>query len=118
MSTGEIRVGDWVQVWGQVKRVDQPGVHPEDVSVEFFSHNEQWNGHVRRDRVTKVEVVPPFVERCSSLHPYSALTPTGRIEAYVRCEMHEGHTGQHVMADLGRIEPILWETGVGYFEDA
>jgi molybdenum cofactor biosynthesis enzyme MoaA len=80
------QAGDWVQVWGQVRRGE---THPEDVLVEFFSHSEQWAGHVRTDRVVWTPgEAPDFVYQCTRLH----LTAN---DALRRCIKHDGHGGKH-----------------------
>lgn len=102
-----IQPGDWVQVWGQVKN---ERTHPEDVLVEFFSHSEQWSGHVRKDRVVKAET-PDFVYRCT------AMTETHDKAAYIRCDRHDGHGGLHQSG--GGLNMLDWaETSTkGYFEE-
>lgn len=82
--TYEARPGDWVLCWGQV--LDKRS-HPEDAVVEFFSHNEQWSGDVRRDRIEQADV-PDFAVQC--LH----LTEDKRNKFY-RCELPDGHAGDH-----------------------
>lgn len=72
-------------VWGQV--VDAP-THPEDAAVEFFSHGEQWRGHVRLDRIEEADV-PEFAIQCPSLLE----TKPNR---YARCQEHVRHGGDHV----------------------
>lgn len=100
--------GDWVQVWAQVSKVNEPGVHPEDVLVEFFSHSEQWQGHVRLDRVIETDKVPDFAGTCTHMHN----TNKG---AYRRCVKHDRHGGNH--RDNKDVE---WDSRftVGYFEES
>lgn len=80
----EIQPGDWVQVWGQVQPID---CHPEDVVVEFFSHSDQYQASVRRDRVEAPAEPPPFLTLCTSLY--------GTLSGYLwRCALREH--GPHV----------------------
>lgn len=83
--------GDWVQVWGQVAEIDAPGVHPEDVLVEFFSHSEQYRCHVRKDRVEAASELPAFVTACTALFLFAG----GRNGLFVRCALHAQHGGKH-----------------------
>lgn len=94
------KVGEWVRVWGQV--VDG-NTHPEDALVEFFSHNEQWRGHVRVDRVEEGGR-PSFALPCPALY----LDKKGR---YIRCESHYGHGGFHSV--VGH----TWDHPDGWIED-
>lgn len=80
----KLRPGDWVRAWGQV--VERPA-HPDDVVVEFFSHNEQWAGHVRRERVESASV-PNFAEPCASLYE-------DRPGHLLRCSLHHNHAQAH-----------------------
>lgn len=90
------QVGEWVLVWGQVA----PGnTHPEDALVEFFSHNEQFRCHVRRDRI-EAGGVPAFAQICRSLYR----DKKGR---FIRCESpldhHAAHmNGSQIWNDLGQ----------------
>ena len=90
MSTSP-QEGDWVLAWGQVMGVDEKGIHPEDVVVEFFSHNTQWSGHIRKDRVRPSEVLPDFVTACTALFMYAG----GENGLFVRCALHDGHGVKH-----------------------
>lgn len=81
----KMRPGDWVLVRGQI--VDKPA-HPDDVVVEFFSHNEQWSGHVERDRVAPSEV-PDFAAPCASVYEDAP----GHL---LRCSLHHNHAQAHV----------------------
>lgn len=99
-ETSGPRVGEWVTVWGQVVASK---THPEDTCVEFFSHNEQWRGHVRLDRVERPGR-PTFALPCSALY----LDKKGR---YIRCESHDGHGGSHA------IEGHEWDRPDGWIED-
>lgn len=106
-----MKKGDWVQAWGQVRKIDEPGVHPEDVLVEFFSHNEQWAGHVRLDRVVEVDQdsLPGFIGTCTAMHE----TKSG---AYRRCVLHERH-GDYLHQDN---KGSRWDNSftVGHFEES
>lgn len=83
-ETDHMPPGRWVLVWGQL--VDKPA-HPEDVVVEFFSHGEQWRGHVRRDRVEPAPT-PDFAVQCHSLRQV-------KPHRYARCEETQNHSGDH-----------------------
>lgn len=104
----KLEKGDWVQVWGQV--TDETA-HPEDVVVEFFSHSEQWRGHVRLDRVQHPGTTPPFAERCTHL-----LRRESELfeETFLRCEGHHGHGRKHHSGS------ITWgdKESFGYIEEA
>lgn len=54
-----LKAGDWVWVAGQITETHQ---HPEDVTVEMFSHNEQYQADVRRDRVERMAGVPSWAK--------------------------------------------------------
>lgn len=96
--------GEWVQVWGQIVAGK---THPEDVMVEFFSHSEQYQAHVRIDRVEKSEFLPDFVEMCRALR----MTNKGNLR---RCVRHEKHGGDHWDVRGRKFSNI----GVaGFFED-
>lgn len=84
----DLEPGRWVLAWGQV--IDKPH-HPEDAVVEFFSHNEQWAGHVRRDRIEEADL-PDFAIQCGSLRQV-------KPNRYARCENTAGHSRNH---DSGR----------------
>jgi len=100
--------GDWVLVWGQIRR---GRTHPEDVLVEFFSHNEQWAGHIRTDRVVISDLQPDFVTTCTAMFRYAG----GANGLFVRCALHEGHSKKH--RDSGG---TLYNDDdvVGHFEEA
>jgi hypothetical protein len=100
--------GDWVQVWGQVR---EGLTHPEDVMVEFFSHSEQWAGHIKTDRVVFTGEVPDFVETCTALLKFAG----GDNGLLVRCVLHHGHDKKHRdKADTRYGEDMV----VGYIEEA
>lgn len=84
-QTSDYVRGDWVSVTCQID--DTVQCHPEDVAVRLFSHNEEYVGHVRRDRVVPAER-PGWASRCPALH----LRDDG---AYIRCEMYERHGDAH-----------------------
>lgn len=81
----KIQIGEWVLVWGQVRESPH---HPEDVVVEFFSHNEQWAGHIRLDRVKPAGGDPPFAAQCPALRK----TKSG---AFRRCVRVANHAKKH-----------------------
>ena len=104
------QVGDWVRVWGQVKNVDP---HPEEYSVEFESHNEQYRALVRRDlTVFKPDKLPPGARRCTSLWHAD-----DEGQTYVRCERHEGHGASHGVEAGSTVH--IWddEDSDGYIEE-
>jgi hypothetical protein len=79
---GKIKIGDWVLAWGQVRESNH---HPEDVVIEFFSHNEQWAGHIRLDRVQPATTPPPFdAAQCNALRR----TKSGSLRRCVRLDQH------------------------------
>jgi hypothetical protein len=80
--------GDWVLVWGQILRGP---THPEDVRVEFFSHNEQYHCDVRTDRVRTVDEQPDFITTCTAMFRFAG----GVNGLFVRCVRHERHGGKH-----------------------
>ena len=91
--TGKIEKGAWVKVWGQVAKTgDEQGVHPEDTLVEFFSHNEQYQGHVRTDRIETAKGLPKWAARCTALAELS-------FESIKRCMGHDRHGGDHWHGD-------------------
>lgn len=67
-----LRPGRWVKVWAAV--IDQTGVHPEDLAVQFLTHNSELREVVRRDHVEAVAdgdhagAYPPGAPRCTSLY--------------------------------------------------
>jgi hypothetical protein len=99
--------GDWVMIWAQVK---DGGGHPEDIAVFVESHNERYLAIVRRDRVMAGEGVPDFVRRCAALFEFAG----GPNELLVRCEMHDGHGGEHRDASGKHHED---DRVVGHFEE-
>lgn len=76
--------GSWVLCWGQV--IDRKA-HPEDVAVEFFSHNEQFYVHLRRDRIKEADA-PEFAAQCTALHET-------KPNKFIRCEYTDRHFGDH-----------------------
>ncbi len=88
IASNSLPGGTWVQVWGQVVEKKH---HPEDVVVEFFSHNEQYHCDVRRDRVV-VGDTPDFAERCVHLKEVDGM--------YARCTSHKGHSYKHQAGEL------------------
>lgn len=117
-----IKKGDWVQVWGRVTEVDP---HPENYTILFESHNEDYPGLVRRDRVTKPDVLPGFVTACTALyevemrleegvivHPGLDLDDGGYV--LIRCGKHEGHSGKHKHRGLKWTDHLTH----GYIEEA
>lgn len=108
----DLEPGSWVTVYGQVVEAGDHSTrtHPEDVLVEFFSHSDQYQAHVRRDRVRPVEPPEGIAERC----PHIADSLTGG-EALVRCIKHLKHSGQH--SDRSGRKVWLDNATVGYFEE-
>jgi 5,10-methenyltetrahydromethanopterin hydrogenase len=106
------RVGDWVRVWAQVvKTPEMTGVHPEDMQVEFTSHNANYSGDVRLDLIVfKPGKVPPGASRCYDLWDEG----NGGL---VRCQKPYRHPGYH------RAETVytthVWDDdqSVGYIEE-
>jgi hypothetical protein len=100
--------GDWVLVWGQILRRK---THPEDVCVEFFSHNEQYHCDVRIDRVRIVDEQPDFITACTALFRFAG----GANGLIVRCARHDQHGGKH--RDSGG---TLYDDSqvIGYIEEA
>ncbi len=90
VDKSDIPRGTWVQVWGQVFSLTS---HPEDVVVEFFSHNEQYKCNVRLDRIQVSDDTPDFVEQCR------AMQLSGN-NVYVRCERHDRHPDVHKSGDI------------------
>lgn len=88
MPQPKINPGDWIAVQGQVLEStedDSPGDH----LVEFFSHNERWEGWVRKDRVTPIPT-PGHVGQCT------AMTPNVMdLNVYYRCERPEHRRLDH-----------------------
>lgn len=105
--------GDWVQVFGQVAAVER--VHPDDVVVELFSHSDQYQAHVRRDRVALVAPPEGIATRCTALYA----VPKRPNDALLRCRKHEGHSPRHeaIAADGA---PWGWtdEQTAGHMEDS
>lgn len=97
--------GQWVKVWAQVKDNDP---HPEDYIVTLFSHNEEYDAYVRRDRVFITNVVPEWAERCRALTYYEG------AGALYRCERPQGHAGDHEDVDG---DPFNDDGVIGYFEE-
>ncbi len=95
--------GDWVLCWGQV--VDRLA-HDDDAVVEFFSHNEQYQCHVRRDRIEQADP-PPFANQCNHMRQ-------GHTNEFFRCELTDGHTAEHKWRN------DYWSNRAtaGYLEDA
>jgi len=105
VTTNTPEEGDWVQVWGQIIRGK---THPEDVLVEFFSHNEQYSCHVKTDRIVYTGEQPEFVETCTALHEVM------KTHLFARCTQHNDHAGDHV-----DIEGVTFSESqvVGYIEE-
>jgi hypothetical protein len=96
------KVGDWVQVWGQVA---EGKTHPEDVLIRFTSHNADYLGDVHENRVFFTEGrLPAFALRCTALTVISADESEGTADTYARCVLHEGHSGNHVSMSDGQFE--------------
>jgi hypothetical protein len=103
-----LQPGDWVQAWGQVKSVD---LSREEVTIEFFSKTDQWQGIILMERVVKPAEPPSFASRC----PVLGNSPEAPESTFVRCESHHGHAGLHEADTV--IGPMRWTTPAGYFED-
>lgn len=105
--------GDWVLVYGQVRKINESGVHPDDAVIEFFSHNEQWAGHVELKRIQPLPAgnQPDFIYQCSSMRRASSLA---NANFYARCERHDRHGGRH---KSGNVEWTSVDED-GYFEEA
>lgn len=105
----EFKQGAWVRVWARV--VHQDHLHPEDVRLEFESHNEQYEAHVRKDRVEAADEIPEFAIRCT--HLYGSTLTDGQ---YWRCYLYERHPDNHV-ANAGSLS---WsdEQTAGYIEES
>jgi hypothetical protein len=101
-----IQIGDWVRVYGQIL---DPGVHPDEYLVEFFSHNEQWSGLVLRSRCEAVDPPPGIAGRCTHLW----VTEMEATEVFLRCTRHLQHGAQHAAAG------VTWEdyASHGYLEE-
>ena len=82
------KAGDWVLVWGQLH---PRSTHPEDVSIEFSSHSEQYLADVRVDWVELADHLPEFARTCTALFQFAG----GDNGLFVRCERHEGHGKKH-----------------------
>lgn len=80
-------VGTWVKVWGRV--TERVCAHPDDMLIQFESHNEHYNGHVRAEHVESDGSIPEFAYRCTRLYE----SPT--TNALYRCESYEGHPDKH-----------------------
>ena len=97
----DLKPGEWVAAFGQL--VDRPN-HPDDVVVQFFSHNEQYDCHIKRDRVAVVDP-PDFALTCNSLY-------RNDDRSLLRCTLHERHPGAHTagsqmwndLGEYGRVE--------------
>jgi len=90
--SSKVRPGDWVSVKAQV--VDAGPCHPDDISVELFSHNEQYTTVIRRDRVEQIAPPTDLAYRCTSLMKVPAWH-----DAYLRCRLHSGHADVHEAVD-------------------
>ena len=79
--------GDWVLVWGQIQAGQ---THPEDVIVEFFSHMEQYECHVKTDRIVinDRDELPDFAQECTDLFEY-------KPDKLIRCILHHDHGQPH-----------------------
>jgi hypothetical protein len=86
-----LRPGDWVTDYGQV--LAGGSHHPDDVRVELFSHNEQYEVYVLRDRVTKILPPQGVAFRCTSLYPLGV--------GFAQCSLHERHGGDHAFKTGG-----------------
>ena len=92
--------GDWVWVAGQLM---SGNTHPDDVLVEFFSHSDQWTGHVRADRIRTIDVgeLPEFVPMCRALTvdteaPHTDIKPGENVFRLRRCTLHQHHGDEHL----------------------
>lgn len=80
-ANDKIKPGSWVYALGQV--MESVEGDDGDHLVEFFSHNEQWRGWVRKDRVVPT-MTPDFVGQCTAMTP-NVMDPN----VYYRCEKRE-----------------------------
>lgn len=106
-----MKKGDWVKVWGQVTDTK---THPEDVEVEFFSHNEQFHAPIRKDRIEEALLLPGFAEECYALREYDAEVLGEMTKIHLKCTGHLGHDGKH------RCGRVTWKNAqnVGWIEEA
>lgn len=89
-AAGKPEEGDWVLVWAQLLKQEQ--VHPEDYVIDLFSHNEQYQCDVRKDRVLFPEKQPDFAPRCTSV--YSGGSKNADTVLW-QCVRGAGHTKKH-----------------------
>ena len=76
--------GDWVTIVGQIS---DRQTHPDDICVELFSHNAQFDVDVLRDRIKPIE--PPSVAfPCTSLYQRE----DGSL---IECTLHHRHAEDH-----------------------
>lgn len=104
----EIKPGSWVYVVGQV--LESMEGDEMDHLVEFFSHNEQWKGWVRKDRVIPT-FTPDFVGQCTAMTVNVLDT-----NIYYRCEKRE-HRRFDKNHKSGDFEWVDGDTS-GYVEEA
>lgn len=102
--------GDWVTVYGQVV---EGRSHPEDLIVEFFSHCDQYQAHVKADRVVKADPPTHLSQRCTHLwqQPYEL------GYALLRCVKHHSHGGEHEASIQGKVGHWCDGETIGYFEE-
>lgn len=107
-ANDEIKPGSWVYVRGQV--LESMEGDDMDYKVEFFSHNEQWPGWVRKDRVIQT-MTPDFVGQCTAMTVNVLDT-----NVYYRCEKPE-HRRFDKNHKSGAYEWLEGDTS-GYVEEA
>lgn len=113
VAAGEpVNRGDWVQVYAQIR---DPNPHPDDYTVDLFSHSDQYQAMVRRDHTVKCD--PPIdqgiAQRCHHLYQY----PNRNLLA--RCTKHLRHEAMHEAFDVEAGDVFVWgdKATVGYMED-
>lgn len=107
----EPQEGDWVQVYGQV--APRGRVHPEDVVVTLYSHSDEYEASVRKDRVIKCDPPEGIYQRCTAMR--AGFVIESAESTFIRCGLHYDHGGQH----LHKERNICWPDSHtdGYFEE-
>ena len=118
MNVDDIPVGDWVRVWGRRVVPDRTAgeLGPEEIVVSMESKSTSFVVIVRRDHVEHEHgVAPEFAKQCTALfHDPDAPNDQIAKRVLVRCSLHDGHSGVHLLWGTYRRED---NKIVGYFEE-
>lgn len=106
-----VKAGDWVQVYAQVVN---SAPHPAEYTVRFESHNEHYNGLVRRDHCVKTDPPVGIAGKCTALIKVDVSGQT----TFIQCKRHLHHGERHVTGKNLHGEYWTFEKPDAYVEEA